>query len=557
MGDNSISIPMQRFDTTSSMSSSTTSSKSRRTSESVKALGCWYAVFNRSPAWHLKNMTDGVRNFLCCCRKTQLHRDDVSEIQPTANNAPINENTTSGRTDFRHAKESHVDGNIAGSSNQQPTTPPSTAASSNTTRKSSNPSASAANTNIYSKNLWSKYLGETERKTISALSTEKKKQGETRRLAFRNCINNESEAIATRMDDATQMLTQIRPERLITYLDAIGSGMSRIEDNESSQNFIKQLCQSCLHDVLANDKLPSKVKGAIFQSFTKAAKAFGRQHMLTVYHNLPEDLYALANDMPFENAKAFFGDLASENMKLVKRSNDMRSDAYKKIDLCNKVFQAFDYQGERDMAMPLIAWAGKNKTNTWAARNICHRVLQVQQENADGKNLNLQNLDLSMRILTPKNLPRLTDLPDCIWRIFCYFPAIDLSGNELKSIPIGTCESKCVDNKTRIRMNLKGNPLSDMSTNDLKRLCENNQREKLSPEFLIDENLRYDPYKVLGLERGATSKEITAAYKRLALEYHPDKSSSSTSNLSKEEADKKFKEIADAYASLKGSLNFS
>lgn len=33
----------------------------------------------------------------------------------------------------------------------------------------------------------------------------------------------------------------------------------------------------------------------------------------------------------------------------------------------------------------------------------------------------------------------------------------------------------------------------------------------------------FDPYQILGLERGATQAEIIAAYKREAAKYHPDK----------------------------------
>ena len=31
-----------------------------------------------------------------------------------------------------------------------------------------------------------------------------------------------------------------------------------------------------------------------------------------------------------------------------------------------------------------------------------------------------------------------------------------------------------------------------------------------------------DPYKVLGLERGASDEEVKKAYRRLAKKYHPD-----------------------------------
>lgn len=58
-----------------------------------------------------------------------------------------------------------------------------------------------------------------------------------------------------------------------------------------------------------------------------------------------------------------------------------------------------------------------------------------------------------------------------------------------------------------------------------------------------------DPYKILCLERGASKKEIKAAYKRLASQYHPDK----VQHLGKEFQDlahKKFVAIQKAYDTL-------
>ena len=53
-----------------------------------------------------------------------------------------------------------------------------------------------------------------------------------------------------------------------------------------------------------------------------------------------------------------------------------------------------------------------------------------------------------------------------------------------------------------------------------------------------------DYYATLGVERGATQEEIKRAYRRLAQKYHPD--------VSKEpEAEERFKQIAEAYATLK------
>ena len=58
----------------------------------------------------------------------------------------------------------------------------------------------------------------------------------------------------------------------------------------------------------------------------------------------------------------------------------------------------------------------------------------------------------------------------------------------------------------------------------------------------IKEEMTY--YELLRITPAALTKDITAAYKNLALIYHPDK-------LSKEETDEKFKIIAEAYAILK------
>ena len=54
-----------------------------------------------------------------------------------------------------------------------------------------------------------------------------------------------------------------------------------------------------------------------------------------------------------------------------------------------------------------------------------------------------------------------------------------------------------------------------------------------------------DYYKILGVARDATDKEIKKAYRKLALQWHPDKH---TEN--KEEAEEKFREIAEAYEVL-------
>lgn len=54
-----------------------------------------------------------------------------------------------------------------------------------------------------------------------------------------------------------------------------------------------------------------------------------------------------------------------------------------------------------------------------------------------------------------------------------------------------------------------------------------------------------DYYKVLGIDKSATDKEIKKAYRKLAMKWHPDKNPNN-----KEDAEKKFKEISEAYTVL-------
>lgn len=56
--------------------------------------------------------------------------------------------------------------------------------------------------------------------------------------------------------------------------------------------------------------------------------------------------------------------------------------------------------------------------------------------------------------------------------------------------------------------------------------------------------MKRDYYEVLGVSRNATAEEIKKAYRKLAVQYHPDR------NPGNKEAEEKFKEAAEAYAVL-------
>lgn len=57
-------------------------------------------------------------------------------------------------------------------------------------------------------------------------------------------------------------------------------------------------------------------------------------------------------------------------------------------------------------------------------------------------------------------------------------------------------------------------------------------------------SVKRDYYEVLGVQRGATEQEIKSAYRKLALQYHPDR------NPNNPDAEEKFKEASEAYAVL-------
>jgi len=54
-----------------------------------------------------------------------------------------------------------------------------------------------------------------------------------------------------------------------------------------------------------------------------------------------------------------------------------------------------------------------------------------------------------------------------------------------------------------------------------------------------------DYYEILGIRRGADGEEIKRSYRRLAMQYHPDR------NPGDKKAEEKFKEASEAYEVLR------
>lgn len=66
-------------------------------------------------------------------------------------------------------------------------------------------------------------------------------------------------------------------------------------------------------------------------------------------------------------------------------------------------------------------------------------------------------------------------------------------------------------------------------------------------QVLLKRSKQKDYYKVLGVKRDATDKEIKKAYRKLAKEWHPD---TYAGGLSKDDVEKKYSTISEAYEVL-------
>jgi DnaJ homolog subfamily C member 7 len=70
------------------------------------------------------------------------------------------------------------------------------------------------------------------------------------------------------------------------------------------------------------------------------------------------------------------------------------------------------------------------------------------------------------------------------------------------------------------------------------------QKEARKAEIELKKSQRKDHYKILGVPKDADDNQIKKAYRKLAIQYHPDK------NPGNAEAEAKFKDISEAYETL-------
>jgi molecular chaperone DnaJ len=78
--------------------------------------------------------------------------------------------------------------------------------------------------------------------------------------------------------------------------------------------------------------------------------------------------------------------------------------------------------------------------------------------------------------------------------------------------------------------------------------CKSSKQSRQNAgKAILTSNVKRDYYEVLGVARGAGEQEIKSAYRKLALQFHPDR------NPNNPTAEEKFKEASEAYAVLADS----
>ncbi|CAD6237338.1 GSCOCG00002259001-RA-CDS [Cotesia congregata] len=139
------------------------------------------------------------------------------------------------------------------------------------------------------------------------------------------------------------------------------------------------------------------------------------------------------------------------------------------------------------------------------------------------------------RALTASKLGRLNEaITECT-------EALKLDDNYLKALlKRGACYMELQEYEDAVR--------------DYEKACKinksrDNRRLLLEAKEALKRSKKKDYYKILGVERTASTEDIKKAYRKRALVHHPDRHSNA-SEPEKKEQEKKFKEIGEAYTIL-------
>ena len=94
----------------------------------------------------------------------------------------------------------------------------------------------------------------------------------------------------------------------------------------------------------------------------------------------------------------------------------------------------------------------------------------------------------------------------------------------------------------------------EKAVHDLEKACKldksrENKRLLMEAKLALKKSLRKDYYKILGIDKNASTDDIKKAYRKRAMVHHPDRHPNATEGEKKEQ-EKKFKEVGEAYGIL-------